>query len=197
MPTLFWSFTAVWLAWGWGKMLWGDLAGVTLGFPEMQRGRAPVSPLWFGSTTPQLASPPTRPREYRWRYLLLHLFQLHPRWCFSLFCLIFVFQLPITVSMCKNRNLDGGWGISGGIVRCTVGVGLPGQGLSGARASYLLRCCFCWGVAFLKRHTGNLALLLCKSMEMLLLSEITEKKNPPCRVSWELSLMPFTGELQC
>lgn len=155
LPTLFWSFTAVWLAWGWGNRLWGDLAGAgtDIGVSRDAAGQS-TSPLWFGSTTPQLASPHTHPREYRWSYLLLHLFQLHPRWCFSLFCLIFVFQLPITVVMCKNRNLDGGRAISGGIVQCTVGVGLPGQGLSGARASCPLRCFFCWGVAFLKRHSG-------------------------------------------
>lgn len=57
-------------------------------------------------------------------------FQLHPRWCFSFFCLIFLFRLPVTVEMCKTRNLDGRWAISVGIVHCVVGVGLPGWGVS-------------------------------------------------------------------
>lgn len=150
---MFWSFSAVWLAWGWG--LWGDLAGAgtDIGVSRDAAGHS-TGPLWFGSTTPQLASPRTHPQEYRWRYLLLHLFsapsQVVSQPLLSDLC-VSVANHSVNVQEQKSR-----WRLRNkrGIVQCMVGVGLPGQGLAGARTSYLPRCCFCWGVDFLKRHAG-------------------------------------------
>lgn len=119
--------------------------------PEMQRGRAAV-PWDPGAPHRSWYPSPTKPRGGRWRYLLLHLFQLRPRWCLSLP----LSDLSASVAnhggdmqeQKTRRRLSRKWGI-------ILGVGLPGRNPSQeAGMSNLLRCSFCRGVAAVKRHVG-------------------------------------------